>query len=54
MNICNKVVFGYMLNTCTENMSLEEKRIMFVDTLVDHLGKCLCLDGDSKGNNIDL
>ena len=41
MNICNKVHFGYMLNTCTENMSLEDKKIMFTDTLVDHMGDYL-------------
>eukprot|EP00111_Clytia_hemisphaerica_P009761 TCONS_00028618-protein len=37
MNICNRITFGYMLNTCTESMSLEDKRVMYVDTIVDYM-----------------
>jgi len=38
MNVCNIGFFGYMLNTCTDNMSLEDKRVMFIDTIVDYMG----------------
>lgn len=34
--ICNKKLFGYMTNTCTSEMTLEEKKIDFIDSVVDY------------------
>lgn len=37
MNICNVKFFGFMLNTCTDTMSLEDKRVLFLDTIIDYM-----------------
>lgn len=43
INVCNKKLFGYMLNTGTDDMTVEDRKIMFVSAIVDYMGEFFLL-----------
>lgn len=41
INVCNKKLFGYMLDMGSEDMTIEDRKIMFTSTIIDYIGEFL-------------